>query len=76
MGEVGRWLARKLLTPGLLAKIIEGGLIAVAAGMISMYGTTARINGQIERLCVEVSTLTASINQHLSNYDIHVPHRR
>lgn len=82
MAEVGlsKWLAKKFLTPGngssLLAKIIEGGLIAVAAGMISMYGTTARINGQVERLCAEVSGLTQAVHQHMSDYNIHVPHRR
>ena len=49
-------------------------IVAAVVGLITMYGTSAKLTVRFEMLHEQVRDLTATVNKHIQDYAIHVPH--
>ena len=56
-------------------------VVAAVAGLITMYGGSAKMNGIMDRVCVQLNSIESRIGNienkidgHFQNYAIHVPH--
>lgn len=53
-----------------------GELLVVAAivGGITLYSGSAKLDGIVGRVCIQLDTIEKKIDTHIQNYSIHVPH--
>jgi len=53
-----------------------GELLVVAAivGAVTLYSGSAKLDGIVGRVCVQLDTIEKKIDTHIQNYSIHVPH--
>jgi hypothetical protein len=58
-----------------IMRLIEIFGVALLTGIISMYGTTRTLTGEIKQLNKSVSELVDRVDQHIGNYVIHIPHK-
>jgi len=56
-------------------RIVELFGVAIAAGLITMYGSEKVIQGEMKQLTKQVAEMVACVDKHVQNYSIHVPHK-
>ncbi len=52
-------------------RIAECLVIAAIIGVVTLFGTSARMNGVLERVVVQLSSIETKLDAHVSNYSIH-----
>jgi len=55
-------------------RLVELFGVAAVAGIIAMYGAASTMRGELRQLSTQVTEMAASIDRHIQNYNIHVPH--
>lgn len=53
-----------------------GELLVVAAivGAITLYSGSAKLDGIVGRVCIQLDSIEKKMDAHISNYSIHIPH--
>lgn len=60
---------------GKLWEVGRSIIVAAIVGLIVMYGTVGKLGVKFDMLYAQVSSLTGIVNGHITNYEIHVPHK-
>ncbi len=60
---------------GKLWDISKAIIIAAIVGLIAMYGTVGKLDAKFDMLRDQVSVITGTLNGHITQYNIHIPHK-
>jgi hypothetical protein len=54
--------------------VLELLTVAGIVGIITLYGASAEMRGEMNRMCAQLTRIETMLDKHIQDYSIHVPH--